>query len=292
MPGNPEGEILSRLLLFSRRLKERGLRITPDRVIDTFRSLELVGLCRRGDFASALKANLASSREERIIFDELFEQFWSRAEEEEEGMALPASSEREGDEEARGGDFLLPFRQEIVPGGEGTPAEDLRIGYSPEEVLMNKEFSQFTREDREVLDREFVRLLSRLAMKATRRRKPSIRGREVDFRRSLRRTVRHGGEILVLLRRRRKARPLKVVGICDVSGSMDASTRFILQFLFGLLKAESLVGREAVVRGWYRRGPGPYFEMKEATFENGILTLTIPKAEVLKPKRIQVKTTG
>lgn len=43
----------------------------------------------------------------------------------------------------------------------------------------------------------------------------------------------------------------------------------LLEFLFGWLKAGDLIGREAIVHGWYRRGPGPYFEMKHATFTNG-----------------------
>ena len=42
-----------------------------------------------------------------------------------------------------------------------------------------------------------------------------------------------------------------------------------LEFLFGWLKAEKFIGRKAVVRGWYRRGPGPHFEMKEARFDDG-----------------------
>lgn len=42
-----------------------------------------------------------------------------------------------------------------------------------------------------------------------------------------------------------------------------------LEFLFGWLKAEKLVGRNAKVHGWYRRGPSPYFEIKEAVFDDG-----------------------
>lgn len=42
-----------------------------------------------------------------------------------------------------------------------------------------------------------------------------------------------------------------------------------LQFLFGCLAAHRFVNQKATVRGWFRRGPGPYFEMKEATFEGG-----------------------
>lgn len=42
-----------------------------------------------------------------------------------------------------------------------------------------------------------------------------------------------------------------------------------LEFLFGWLKAGSLIGKSGVIRGWYRRGPTPYFEMMDARFENG-----------------------
>lgn len=42
-----------------------------------------------------------------------------------------------------------------------------------------------------------------------------------------------------------------------------------LETLFGLLKAESLIGREVTVRGWFRRGPSPYFEANDLVFEDG-----------------------
>lgn len=43
----------------------------------------------------------------------------------------------------------------------------------------------------------------------------------------------------------------------------------IFEFLFGAFKAEQLIGQEATVRGWYRRGPGPYVEMLEARLDSG-----------------------
>jgi len=42
-----------------------------------------------------------------------------------------------------------------------------------------------------------------------------------------------------------------------------------LAFLFGVFKAKDIVGKQATVRGWYRRGPGPYFEMKDAVLDDG-----------------------
>lgn len=42
-----------------------------------------------------------------------------------------------------------------------------------------------------------------------------------------------------------------------------------MEFIFGWLRASNFIGREAVVRGWFRRGPGPYLEMSQATFDDG-----------------------
>ncbi|NIS79291.1 MAG: M48 family metalloprotease [Anaerolineales bacterium] len=42
-----------------------------------------------------------------------------------------------------------------------------------------------------------------------------------------------------------------------------------LEFLFGWIKAESLIGQRGTAVGWYRRAPRPYFEMLELRLENG-----------------------
>ncbi len=41
------------------------------------------------------------------------------------------------------------------------------------------------------------------------------------------------------------------------------------EFLFGLLKAESLIGRQGKAMGWYRRAPKPYFEMRRLILDGG-----------------------
>ena len=236
MRGYPQGEILSRILLFARHLKRRGLKITPGRVVDAARSLEVIDLSSRQDFSSTLRANFVSSREDLTIFDELFEQLWSLRPE-----TLPEvlSPEEEGpavDETAEENLHATSQPWEFSPAEEGAEEKDQRSGYSPQEVLVAKDFSQFPPEDWEALDRELVRLLSQITIRVSRRRQPSARGREIHFPRTMRKVVRYGGEILELVRRRRKIKPMKVIVICDVSGSMDASTRFILQFFFGLQK--------------------------------------------------------
>jgi uncharacterized protein with von Willebrand factor type A (vWA) domain len=237
MQGYRRGEILSHVLLFARRLKKKGLKITPGRVMDAARSLEVIDLSSRRDFSSALRANLVSSREDLVVFDELFEQFFSLKPELPLDLEGPAVEEAVADEETEEEDLRSTSQQwELSPAKEGGEEERLPSGYSPEEALMVKEFGQFPPEDQEALGRELLRLLSQIASRVSRRRKPSSKGREIHFPRTMRKAVRYGGEILELVRRRRKIKPMKVIVICDVSGSMDASTRFILQFFFGLQK--------------------------------------------------------
>jgi uncharacterized protein with von Willebrand factor type A (vWA) domain len=74
----------------------------------------------------------------------------------------------------------------------------------------------------------------RLASALARRRRRSSRGDEIDLRQSLRRAARRGGDIVDLVRRRRRVRRLRLVILCDVSGSMDRYSRALVQFLFAL----------------------------------------------------------
>ena len=59
------------------------------------------------------------------------------------------------------------------------------------------------------------------------------------MRRTIRASLARGGEPLDLLRRHRPDRPLKIVALCDVSGSMTVYARVFLAFLKGLVSADT-----------------------------------------------------
>jgi heat shock protein HtpX len=42
-----------------------------------------------------------------------------------------------------------------------------------------------------------------------------------------------------------------------------------LEFLFGWLKAEELIGQRGKLMGWYRRAPRPYIEMRKLVLDSG-----------------------
>ncbi|MCD6359459.1 MAG: hypothetical protein J7M38_01260, partial [Armatimonadetes bacterium] len=43
----------------------------------------------------------------------------------------------------------------------------------------------------------------------------------------------------------------------------------ILEFLFGLFRAEGFIGRQVIAEGWYRRAPVPYLELWKVYLPNG-----------------------
>ena len=61
----------------------------------------------------------------------------------------------------------------------------------------------------------------------------------------MRRSLRYGGEVLQLLRRGPRVAKTKMVVLCDVSGSMDVYTKFLVQFLYGV--QNGLRGVETIV---------------------------------------------
>ena len=66
---------------------------------------------------------------------------------------------------------------------------------------------------------------------------PSPRGPPIDLRRSVRHSLRYGGDPVQLRRRIRVERPRPTVLIVDVSGSMAGFSRALVQFSYGMSRA-------------------------------------------------------
>ena len=140
------------------------------------------------------------------------------------GAARVASSPRLSKEGASREDAS---RSHDVPEG-GSP------GYSAEVLLRRKPFDECTDADLDAMERLLARAAPRLATRRSRRLVPS-RGRGLaDLRRSFRRAVATGGELVDLARRSRAVEEPRLVVLCDTSGSMDRHTRFLLAFVMGL----------------------------------------------------------
>lgn len=226
------GHLLHNLLLFGRLLRRLGLDVTPARMVDLVYALEHVDVGKRDDFYYTLRSLLVNRHGDLPLFDRAFELFWKRR----------------SDIESDLGDITTEQAQEVLaapPGSttaiDGEPDEDeveqlvleITKTYSQRERLRQKDFGDLTPEETEDVRRLIRELAWKLGQRRTRRFRPG-RGARPDLRRSLRRNLRYGGEMLVLPRRERKRQPRPLVVIADVSGSMERYTQLLLLFVHSL----------------------------------------------------------
>jgi uncharacterized protein with von Willebrand factor type A (vWA) domain len=82
-----------------------------------------------------------------------------------------------------------------------------------------------------------ARLARAMRARLVRREQVRRRGRRLDIRRTIHRSVSHGGTPVDLAWRRRKIKPLRLVVLLDASGSMSLYTAFFVRFLHGVVNA-------------------------------------------------------
>ncbi len=81
------------------------------------------------------------------------------------------------------------------------------------------------------------RLARRMRARLVRRERVTNTGRRLDLRRTIHRSVAHGGTPVDLVWRRRKKRPLRLILLLDASGSMDPYTAFFVRFIHAVVEA-------------------------------------------------------
>jgi hypothetical protein len=120
--------------------------------------------------------------------------------------------------------------ESLEDAGDEAP-QTVGASYSAAERLVQRSFGHMDERELRQVDRVFDRIMLRLATRRSRRYEANRRKGRLDLRRSFRSAVAHDGELLRLARRRRKVERPRIVLLCDVSGSMERYSRFLLRFL-------------------------------------------------------------
>ncbi len=211
-------DLLRAMLTFGGMLRASGLQVTTSALMDAVRALEAVDLMDRAEVYLTLQTVLMSRIEEQPAFDRCFEAFWKFHADEGQGLdgLVAAVQQKEQDDAPEAAPLeTAPERQARMAlddwndPGEATDDEPLEVpGLSDREALMEQDFSTFPAEQLDEVARLTVQIAKRLARRVSRRRKPTRRGGMID--------------------------QVRLVLLCDVSGSMDLYSRFLLQFLYAL----------------------------------------------------------
>jgi uncharacterized protein len=128
------------------------------------------------------------------------------------------------------------------PAGDGEEEEaQLGLMASGAEALRRKSFAACTPEELAALRRIMTRIRLTPPRRRTRRTRPARSGPAPDLRRTIRDSMRAGGEPAELRWRRRKAKLRPLVLILDISGSMADYSRNLLQFAYSARRAAGKV---------------------------------------------------
>ncbi len=238
-------DLTTHVVAFCRALRHRGIAVGPKEAADALHALAAVDLSDRRESYLALRSVLTSRRDDLFIFDQVFAEYWNPPQVQQALPQMPDPLPQAGEAQSAAPTLLRWLDEALQADGEQMPA------YSPVETLTQKDFSAFSADELDEVARLVVRIARRVATRLSRRMRQAKRGR-VDLRRTIRHSLRRGGEIIDLAFRRRKITKTKVVLLADVSGSMDLYSRFLIQFIYALQHAlghvETLVFSTSLTR--------------------------------------------
>jgi uncharacterized protein with von Willebrand factor type A (vWA) domain len=232
---------------FSQRLHDAGMPVTPSQTQQYARSLGLTKPVSRRRLYWTTRAVFVTGFIQLPIFDRVFREVFGSAAKNEfddsevELEAAPPSdstetpeSDREDDvdsESSGGSDLSQSSSGKSDDDDEAEEIEVPILSASEEEELSQKHFSALEAHELAALYRLMVRLDLATPLRRTRRRQKGRHGEHMDMRRTLRNSLRTGGDPIKLARRRRRVHKRRLVMLCDISGSMEPYARAYLQFL-------------------------------------------------------------
>ncbi len=241
-----DGRLAENILYFARALRAAGIPVGPGAVLDALEALKTAGVGTREDFYWTLHAVFVKRHEHTILFDQAFRIFFRRRGYIDQLMAMmmpqaPASAPQVPQAGATrihealysGLDDKLKKEREIEL--------DARLTVSDRKVLQKKDFAQMTSAEITAAKEAMKRLVMPLAEVRTRRLAPHMHGHLIDIRRTLRASMKGGGDFIDLRFIGPKTKPPPIVALLDISGSMSQYSRVFLHFLHALTDARKRV---------------------------------------------------
>jgi len=229
----------------ARALRREGVPCTVEESLTARAALSRLDLSDAVEAYFGLRSVFISDPADREAFDRCFWRLWGQEQGGDDAAPGPGDGEdrpvRTRRRPERSDQDSAPVVNRLRrPPGAGEPGagdretageEAVRSRYSRRKSLSRRSFGSLDRRELRRIERVVDRLGLELATRRSRRLRPARRRGRVDLRRSLRGAVRHDGEVLRPARRRRRVERPRIVLLCDVSGSMERYSRFLLRFL-------------------------------------------------------------
>jgi hypothetical protein len=239
------GRLAENIVYFARALRAAGIPVGPGAVLDALEAVRVAGIGTKEDFYWTLHAVFVKRHEHSVLFDQAFRIFFRRRGYIDQMLAMmmpqapaPPQAPQPGSTRVHealfsGLDDKLKRQREVEL--------DARMTVSDREVLQRKDFAQMTSAEIEAAKAAMKRLVLPLAEVRTRRLAPHRHGHLIDIRRTLRASLKGGGDFIDLRFIGPKTKPPPLVALLDISGSMSQYSRIFLHFLHALTDARRRV---------------------------------------------------
>ncbi len=240
----PSGRLAENVMHFARLLRRAGLPVGPGAVVDALDAVQTGAMASRQDFYWALHAVFVKRHEHEPIYAQAFEVFWRNPKIAERLMhqllqqvrvPTPAAPKRPGQRRLAEAMYAPAADHSRHAPPPSVVELDAQFTASRDEVLRRKDFEQMTAEEEAHARAAIAALRLRRIEVKTRRYEPFAHGANIDMRRTIAGSLRRGGQLVDLARRRRRHREPPLVVIADISGSMANYSRMFLHFLHALM---------------------------------------------------------
>jgi len=239
----PTGHVADNIIGFARALRAAGVPLGPGAVIDAMNALRLIEIGQRADVYATLESIFVKRHEHALIFAQAFDLFFRPAEDWKhllDSVPLPDEAQRKPAPASR---RVQEAMSQSSSSGDTTEMREqqLRLSVSDKEVLQKKDFAQMSAAEITEVTRAVAAMRLPQAKQRTRRFQPDARGARLDMRRTLRASLRSGGDIVDIRHLGLIERPSPIVALLDISGSMSEYTRLFLHFLHAITDARKRV---------------------------------------------------
>jgi uncharacterized protein with von Willebrand factor type A (vWA) domain len=219
---------------FGRELRAVGLPVGTGQVLSFCQSLARLDPTDLRDVYWSGRACLVSRHEDLAAYDDAFARYFLG----EAGRRLVVAGDATPAVDERQPSFHAPGP---VAGTEREASAD-EVGHAASEVelLRGKDFAACDPDELAAIGRLLTELVIATPSRRSRRTQRARKGVRPDLRRALRTHVRDG-DLHRIPRRRPRVRPRPLVLLLDVSGSMSAYSRALLQFAYAVAQGPSRV---------------------------------------------------
>jgi uncharacterized protein len=222
-------ELSANVVAFCRLLRSEGLPIGLSEETDTLRALGMISITDPEEFRITLRMILARNQKEQHHFDQLFASYWcGKLQADSTHLGLRKKVSFHKPKQSLLNPVLKNWNEAVEKQEEGLS------GYSPLELLKRKDFSNIKDEDFEETIETVNKLKKVLNTPRGLRYRKSLRHHLIDFRKTMRLSLRNTGEVIEVAHKERAPRPMNLVLLCDVSGSMENYSKFLISMIYSL----------------------------------------------------------